>query len=325
MIWALQKETLLSLNELHPRKTLEKRSVQTQIKPQNKNMPEAGANRRPAFPAKSFTKAEKQKKTDQISHTQASPIPASTTESSNSPVKIVSQIQFSSSLHEWNDPNHRSGILIALLPSYSIDSNLLLRFSMSAQQDLSGLRQFELANSWASLAHQKIPLNPWLNASPSISLEIPSNDTSRRRESLIGSIKINSLFSSDLTRTFFKDLSLSYGLSYRRKFHEFKTASTGQINTRDLLSHTLVANYTFLKTLSFAVDFTFQSLWSYNDQIENQFGIGQRVSWQFLKNLSISFGHSNGGRTLRPDGIDSNLEIFNGESSTLYGGLSLVY
>jgi len=63
--------------------------------------------------------------------------------------------------------------------------------------------------------------------------------------------------------------------------------------------------------------------WTYRGNQSDSFDMYQELSFPVTKKLTVAVGHDNTGDVLKPNGTDSNVELFNPRSSTIYTYLSV--
>lgn len=120
-----------------------------------------------------------------------------------------------------------------------------------------------------------------------------------------------------------QEWTLRYDLTLTRMFHQFETSIAGKVNKQFRVSHLGLVTYDILPELHFTLSGTIGSNWSYLGNTTSTFGIDQEIGYDINEMVSVAIGHTNNGDTLSQNGIDSNISIFNENSSMFYLQMAL--
>lgn len=116
----------------------------------------------------------------------------------------------------------------------------------------------------------------------------------------------------------------SMGLSLGRNFHAYEEDINGNNLTQYSSNQSLGINY-LNGDWSFSVAFNNHTGVTYKNSVKSGFSINEDLGYLINDNISCSIGHTNAGSTLRANGTDSNIDLYNENNSTVYGTLALSY
>ncbi len=116
----------------------------------------------------------------------------------------------------------------------------------------------------------------------------------------------------------------SIGLSLGRNFHAYEENINGNNLNQYSSNQSIGINYVN-GDWSFSVDFSNRTSVTYKNSVKSLFDINEEIGYSINDNISCSIGHTNAGSTLRANGTDSNINLYNENNSTVYGTLGLSY
>lgn len=170
----------------------------------------------------------------------------------------------------------------------------------------------------------KSPLLPDKSASLSYSISaiIPLSQNSVKKNqlqtALAGKIGLAIMPSDDA------GFGYSTSISLARNLHRYEQDTNGAVLNQYSSKQTLDISY-LKNQWSFGLSFANRTAWSYQNNAKNSFELGQEIAYSLNKNIAFAIGHTNAGATLKDNGVDYNIELFNENSSTVYATLGLSY
>ena len=241
-----------------------------------------------------------------------------------SSLNLGASVDYSTNAVRHDDGTDRQSLGYSLDAGYSFLTHYSLSTKLSLDQDLEDSREktVELRAMSAALGRKPLPLGEWIQWAPRLSAQFPVNEELATNQSLILGLSFGNRFSLDSQALNLPRWSFSYLLGATKNFHEFVETLDGRINNSFSLSNAVGIGYSFTKTLRLSLSGGLSSVWNYNGTLTSVFRASQALSWRFHPNLSLSFGHENAGATLRANGVDSNLAVFDENASTLFISLS---
>ncbi|MGE0616105.1 MAG: hypothetical protein AB7P04_10730 [Bacteriovoracia bacterium] len=236
---------------------------------------------------------------------------------------FAAELQASSSLHAWDDSLHRADLSATLNPTYRFSSAYTLGAVAVIVQDLSDSRELRSQKTQIYLTRSEISLSPTLELNVTGSANIPLSRIERDNQQLITTLRIAPRLLFTAPESWGWEVSAFYDLGFARHLHEYSTTLDGKANPRYSLSHRLNAVAPIYKKLAFETNFTFTTAWTYEGAIKNQFNWDQALSLGLSEHFTASVGHTNSGSGLKANGVDSNISLYNPNSSSAF--LSLEY
>jgi hypothetical protein len=223
----------------------------------------------------------------------------------------------SSSLHkEQQDREQSSDFGLAL--NAKINERNSFNMIYEASQDLKGERKFTLGDAvWI----HSLRLNKELrstNYTLSDFITIPLSEDSQKNTELYTRIGAGPGVSTDLSK-YIRGLVLSYSISGSILFHKYETAATkGTSNSHYTLGNKFIIAYSLTERLSLGLDNRYSRSYTYQGNTKDNFIFDQSISYSASKNVGLSIGHNNKGNALAINGADSNVDIYNERTSTVY-------
>lgn len=251
--------------------------------------------------------------------------PAAPTTPSN--FKMGLSITRSTNLIDFQDGSRFDSIDYAILPSYRMDSGTISS-SISYSQNLrdqynntaGGLGDIPLTFSFKT--------NTWKwndnqNAKFSYSLTaiVPTSQYSVKKDQLQTAISGRVGFSVVPAEEGF---SYYAALSLGRNFHAYEEDINGSVLNQYSSNQSIGCGYT-LGNWNVGLDFTNRSRISYANNAKSVFEISEEIAYGVNEYISLAAGHTNAGSTLKSNGTDSNIAIYDENNSTVYFTLGLSY
>lgn len=230
----------------------------------------------------------------------------------------------STSLYDYQDGSRKDGMDYMLRTNFTLNSNYHIRLQGGYSQDLKYPENNDLSDTSLSLRRNPIPLNSTFLFSYRLSAGLPTSKDSSVRQSLIASAGVGGglLINPD---KLINGLELSLDASFGKNFHQYETALDGRVNTEYSSDQTVTINYSFRSGFYLLTYFTNRNAWSYQNVSKNAFIATQDIGYQFNPTWIFSVGHTNSGSTLKPNGKDTNIALFNDKDSLVYASTIVVF
>ena len=241
---------------------------------------------------------------------------------------ISASITRSSNLIDFKDGSRGDAIDYMIIPTLIFSSGRKISAQISATQNLrdeytnteNGMNDISV-----SLSLKPTPLalaEGWGSKfSYSLTAVVPVSEYSTKKDQLNTSLSGKVGFSmAQLGQGF----SFASSLSIGRNFHSYEEDINGNILNQYSSNQSINIAYEN-EGWSISTDFINRSRWTYQNSTKSSFEISEEVGYAFNSNISFALGHTNSGATLKPNATDSNIDIYNENSSTVYGTLGLNY
>jgi hypothetical protein len=240
---------------------------------------------------------------------------------------ISASLSRSRSLIDFQDGTRSDSIDYTVSPSIKVSYGTFLT-SLTYSQDLKD-QYSNTANDWADVPvtfgfkPTKFNLSDNFDAQISYSLTavIPISKLTVKKDQLQTSLSGKIAYSIAPKADGF---SAGVGITLGRNFHAYEEDINGSVLNQYSSNQNLNLGYG-MGNWSISVDFVNRTRLTYKGNTKSAFGISEELSYAISKNYSVAFGHSNAGSTLKPNGTDSNIDIYNENTSTIYASLGLSY
>jgi hypothetical protein len=220
-----------------------------------------------------------------------------------------------SSAHRPGSAAHQYGMNFDFGLNLSLNNaqNATLNFGINKRLD--HYRQESLSDPSLGWSYQFIDEEYW-SVKGSLKGIYPLSESSRKTRTLkvafIG--KING--GIDLKPVGLKYCNLFWGISGFKKFHEYKVGHDGGVNTSGGMEFTLGLSYSPLEWLVATIGGNVSGSFSYYGSMnEPVYGMFQGLDFILDENLNLSVSHSHGGNLYSSNGVESNFELFDLDTS----------
>lgn len=119
-------------------------------------------------------------------------------------------------------------------------------------------------------------------------------------------------------------VSLLTSLTAGRNFHSYEEDINGNVLNQYSSNQQIKLGYSF-GSWSVSADFIHKSRWTYKGNVKSAFELTEEIEYGINKNYAVAIGHTNAGSVLKPNGTDTNIDIYNENNSVIYGTLTLSY
>lgn len=214
-----------------------------------------------------------------------------------------------------------NSVSILIAPSYKINDLLTTSGRITINQDNYGQHETTASDATLGLAIRGFVLSEHFKTSHSLGTIIPVSDKSVKTDRLQGSIAVTNgiTYSNDY-------FDLSYRLGLTRFFHEFKQNANGSPNIQYRLSQAIELKAPlFTEKLYATTSLAYRIARTYRDFERFGFIYDADLNYDFTEKLAANIGTSNDGSALKANGVDSNIQAYNEDTSVYRIGVSYTY
>lgn len=240
---------------------------------------------------------------------------------------IAASISRSTSLIDFQDGSRSDSMDYMVNPSLKVSYgtySTVLAYSQDLRNEYD-----KRASDWADVPltfafnPTRWKMNDSFNARITYSLTatIPNSQTSVKKDQLQTALSGKIGFALTPAADGF---SMSVGITAGRNFHAYEEDINGSVLNQYSSNQSLGLGYS-IGDWSVSADFINRSRWTYKGNSKSAFEISEEIGYSINDNFSAAIGHSNAGATLKANGSDSNIEMFNENTSMVYGTLGLSY
>ncbi len=151
---------------------------------------------------------------------------------------------------------------------------------------------------------------------------LPTNETSRKVNTLRTTLGASTALNIDLRRAHLKYVQVKNTLAGQLSFHRFTTTAENEANVQKRLANTISISYAPFEKTSFSYDFSMAQKWSYKGRLGSPlFSNSLSITHTLSDHAELSLGVSNKGSVYKSNGVDNNIAIFDGTTATAFGSV----
>jgi len=234
----------------------------------------------------------------------------------------------SRNLVDFKDGSRSDSLEVLVIPSFKTAiGKLSLRLAFA--EDLNDSEN--TANGFAdTIASYSLPPIKWVQPNFTTSLAFslsgvaPTSKVSQKQTQLRGALSTAVAAGISGETRDYGSFSAGLSISAGRSFHAYEEDINGAVLAQYSSNQILTAGYSIAK-FSFDFEFWNRSRWTYQNNVRQNFILSQELGYAVTPNFSVAIGHTNEGSALKANGQESNIELFDEDSSTIYGSLGVSY
>lgn len=228
-----------------------------------------------------------------------------------------------SSLHEWNDVNHKADTSLWLVPVLGLSPSLAASLQLIVEKDLTQKQETKVKNAVLGLRHSALPMGKVFSFSPGISAVLPLNSDSRNRDSLIIGMQASPRVLFNLEPIGMDPLSGMLAVTGTRNVHSYRTALGGASNREWGLAPLFRLAAQVSRKLSISATTAYTYRWTYLGNRTDEFELSEDINWQWNEEIALGIGHSNSGSSVKADGVSSNVDVYDPQNSSVYASITV--
>jgi hypothetical protein len=233
---------------------------------------------------------------------------------------LLAEIDQSLNMVSHKDGKDFSTLDFGVYPWVSYENLVKIKFGIDGTQNQKDSEKSQINSGFIGLSSFPLLSDHTFQLTPSVTASLPVNKNQIDRQSLqwAGSLGL----AVSLNEKYLpKNLSTGVSFGFGKYFYNYSTSTAGDVNTDYSLRQVLYGNYTANKWFSLYAEIQHASIINFESHTNETFNNKEEFVFYFIKNLSILFGHTNGGSILKADGISNNLAVVNENTSIVYFGL----
>ncbi len=264
--------------------------------------------------------------TSQISRAQENPVGTSTAQISPltaGPKKALSAsayLEYSEKIaKEQFGPKKRSTAIQVNL-GYEWNEFLKSNSELTVNKDQFGQQETTVSDMKISTSINGYAISDTINTKHSISTVVPMSKNSVKRDRLQTSISL-----ANGVKYINNYFSIGYTLSVAQNFHEFTQNAEGSPNIQNRLTQSVDLAVPITEKISVSTSGAYRIGRTYQNSTRYGFIFDLDANYEIVKSLDLNIGTSNEGNALKKNGIDSNISIYDENSSVSRAGLTYSY
>lgn len=236
---------------------------------------------------------------------------------------LTTSLEASSNLYVPSAPEHESGLGWVINPSFKLGKGISSQLGITVNQELANEQKTTLDDTTFVVGYSGFELNRSLKYSPSLTVILPTNETSRKVKGLITGFQLGNTL--NLSHPDWSNATLNYRLALGTNLFQSRIDGGGSSNSRFRISNRLILGYTFFERLGIETTMIQSTSYTYSGFASTKFEMVEELSYDFGRGMSVALGHSNSGSAFKENGRDLNVSVFDAQSSTVYGSLTYKY
>lgn len=238
-------------------------------------------------------------------------------------LRVTAVVQGLSTLHK-NEQNGRDSygrILIA--PSYPLNDDYRATLSGSLLQNFNQEQRTSASNAKLSISRKPLALTQDTLFIPAGGLRLPTNEYDRRDNTFNGAVLLEPQM---LTQFNLKGVNFTMitMLTATKNIHTYTRNNAGSANVSYSIAPGLGFETYIYKNFALSIDGTYTYARTYQDTPRTSFSLGQSLTYE-QPAWSLTIGHYNEADALKYNGTESNINVFDSNTSAVYGQVRVIY
>jgi hypothetical protein len=231
-------------------------------------------------------------------------------------------LDYSSNLHERGTEKHADESNLWLVPKWNLKNKDSIALVAILQKEFQDEERFDIDT--ANIVYARDPLVFESFSLPHSARAILAlSEELKDRQGLQAGFAIDATPTLNTERLGWLGWTLAARTRLTKNFHEFVIATSGQSNIEYILSERMDVGYAINDQWGIGTTLIYSLSQTYAENRKEAYSWAQFITYSINKNMKIGMGHSNEAGMLKPNG-DSNVSLFDENSSTVYGYLELV-
>ena len=240
--------------------------------------------------------------------------------STKSPLAVSFSLEMAEKIQKDENTPKENSLSLSIEPVYKLTGLLTASARIVINQDNYGQHETTISDGTASFAIKGYDFNSQLRSLHSLSTIIPASEKSVKTDRLKGSISASNGLA--YTGDYF---NLTYKLGLARFFHEFTQNADGSPNTEYRVSHSLDLIVPINRKIYINTIGSYRMGWTYGGFARYGFIFSGDVVYDINPKISANVGVSTNGNALKSNGVDSNITVFDENTSSYRVGISYLY
>lgn len=254
-----------------------------------------------------------------------------------------------SGLQSTSDTNYSAESDFNLVAVYKLSDSYSLMGSFGFRKELTQQMRLLGQDGVVGVMHNPIQLGSYVRFTPSAGIRVPMSQQSLDYDSMYAGAQAGVQLDFSGKAIGVGRLSLTYIGTVGRDFYQYTQAQSGGIlsapnapvldgsapqaggpspaliNIEYDLKSIALLSYQLSNKFSLTETGIYLAGYDFDGDIRSNFEICEELDYQLARQIGLGVGFSNGGNVLMPDGQSSNVQIYNPNSSNVYGSVVLSY
>lgn len=237
---------------------------------------------------------------------------------------LSAEASLGTSMHQFDDPDKSISSDFSLSPTYKLSNGVTLYGSVSGNKDLQGERLWSWGNSALGLS-TAIGKTKYISVSGSLTASLPTSEAAKDYQKLIVGLTAAPTFSLIGKEVGFTNFGISYRPSVTANFHEYTTSLTGGSNKQYALSNKLSLSYVLSDQVVLFGSGTYGRTITYKGNESDFYSFVAGASYSPTARTNITAGVAQGGSPLAPNGYETDIDLYDARSASMFFSLGVTY
>lgn len=244
----------------------------------------------------------------------------SQTDQGNKAFGITLGLEMSETVVKNESTPKENTLSIELVPSYQLTEYLKASAKFGLYKENFGQHQTKAKNGSLTLSLKGLKLSDSFSTAHNVAAIVPIAEETVERDRLKTGISISNgiKYVNDY-------VSVGYTILLGQNFHEYTQNADGKANVKNRLNQSVDITVPVVESISLSAEGIYRMGWTYGGFNRYSFGFDADINYDVTKNLSFNVGTSNEGPALKANGTDSNISLYDEDSSVFRLGVSYVY
>ncbi len=238
-------------------------------------------------------------------------------------LRVTALLQAITTLHKTEQDGRSSSGRIVLAPSYQLSPDYRATLTGSLIQNLDQEQKTQFSNTKISVSRQPLQLTQDTAVILSAGGRLPTNEDDRRDNTFNGSLQFEPQAFTEWSARGFRFTTI-YALSAVKNFHTYDRNNLARANMSYSVTPYVGFETYILKNVVLTLDGDMTLARTYQDSPRTLFSFGQSLTFE-QKGWSATIGHTNAADAFTYNGTDSNVRLFDDNTSAVYGQLRVAY
>jgi hypothetical protein len=237
-----------------------------------------------------------------------------------SPFALNLALEMSEKIQKDEFTPKENSLTMTFEPIYKFSEIFVGSAKIAINQDNFGQHETTMSDGTIALGIKGYDFSPEFKTVHSLGTVVPVTEKSTETDRLQGTLSTsNGIAFSGLY------FNLTYKLGLVRFFHEFTQNAEGSPNLQYRISHLLDLKIPITDQFSLSTVGAYRTGWTYKGFERFGFIFDADLNYDLNKNLAIFIGTSTDGNALKSNGVDSNITVFDENTSSYRMGISYLY
>ena len=237
---------------------------------------------------------------------------------------LSAEASLNTSTHHFDDPDKVISSDFSLSPTYKLSNGITLYGSVSGNKNLNGERLWKWGNTAFGLS-SGLATTKYIRISGSLTASLPTSETAKDYQKMITALTASPSFSLVGKELGLKNVGISYKPSATVYFHEYTTALYGSSNKQYALSNKLSLSYSLSDQLALFGAGTYGRTITDKGNASDFYSFVAGGSYSPTAKTNISTGIAQGGSPLAPNGYETDIDLYDARSASMFFSLGVTY